>query len=992
LNHPFTIIIMKNKLLFSLTTIALLLLSNISLGQTVNLGILSSFEGFSGNGAITNGAGSSWTGDAGTHMGAISGTFDGNRYLPGAITDQASEDLMRTFIHLNDLFVDYPSTHAPAFGGGESIAPGVYSIVGAGSVGTILKLDGQNDPDSFFVIKFGGALTMGAAAEIQLINGARSCNVFFMANGAITAAANAKVKGTLLSNGGAIGLGAGATLEGRMLTTAGAISTAVRCVVSKPIGVTNIPIFCEPTCQPAPAVDVLGVLSDYALFTSTGAVANTAVSGILGNVGTNGGSISGYVAGTHIGSEEALNALTAQATLDLDAAYLSLMALTSTGSHAAAFGSGEVLYPGVYDMAAGSLAGSITLDAENDPNSIFVMRFAGAFNVAANATIILTNGATRCNVFWIGGANVTTGAVNIGANAIAKGTFLSHGGACNSGANVFLAGRQLSTLGAVNTYTGIIYNNPECVTSAPLNDRDVDGIPDDNDNCPDTPNTDQADQDGDGIGDVCDNCSAENNTDQADGDGDGVGNVCDDCLNTPAGETVTANGCVFSSRLDSDGDGIFDVGIDGVDVSDNCTFTANTDQADDDGDGVGNVCDECLSTPPGVTVEPNGCRLDSDDDGIFDVGVDGVDVSDNCTFTANTDQADLDNDGIGDVCDDDIDGDSVLNIVDNCDYTVNSDQLDLDIDGIGDVCDDDIDGDGELNDDDNCPRVANTDQADFDNDGIGDVCDDDIDGDGELNEDDNCPLTANADQADLDLDGLGDVCDDFDDTDTDGDGTPDVYDTDDDDDLISDADEIEAGTDPLVVDPDTTDTDGEGITDANESDETSGTITDLNGNGISDVTEAWTDFTPSIQIDSSMFSNAIDSKDFVLSVSETLNGPSVESPGQTPSRLEVKLKMPNGFSINYDPTDTGVMVNGGTTVNNSKWDFDTTTEPGYVIMILKTGEVITGRTFSRIGFSIKRDQGTPAQTLSPVTATITLGSGNDHNAGNNACNIMVQAQ
>lgn len=35
-------------------------------------------------------------------------------------------------------------------------------------------------------------------------------------------------------------------------------------------------------------------------------------------------------------------------------------------------------------------------------------------------------------------------------------------------------------------------------------DTDADGIPDDVDNCPDTPNPDQADSDGDGIGDACD--------------------------------------------------------------------------------------------------------------------------------------------------------------------------------------------------------------------------------------------------------------------------------------------------------------------------------------------------------------------------------------------------------------------------------------------------------------------------------------------------------
>jgi hypothetical protein len=40
-------------------------------------------------------------------------------------------------------------------------------------------------------------------------------------------------------------------------------------------------------------------------------------------------------------------------------------------------------------------------------------------------------------------------------------------------------------------------------------DSDGDGIPDDIDNCPDTPNPDQSDLDGDGIGDTCDDFTDE---------------------------------------------------------------------------------------------------------------------------------------------------------------------------------------------------------------------------------------------------------------------------------------------------------------------------------------------------------------------------------------------------------------------------------------------------------------------------------------------------
>jgi len=58
-------------------------------------------------------------------------------------------------------------------------------------------------------------------------------------------------------------------------------------------------------------------------------------------------------------------------------------------------------------------------------------------------------------------------------------------------------------------------------------DSDGDGVPDDEDNCPDIANVTQTDTDGDDVGDSCDNCPDDPNPDQLDNDSDGVGNVCD---------------------------------------------------------------------------------------------------------------------------------------------------------------------------------------------------------------------------------------------------------------------------------------------------------------------------------------------------------------------------------------------------------------------------------------------------------------------------------
>ena len=57
-------------------------------------------------------------------------------------------------------------------------------------------------------------------------------------------------------------------------------------------------------------------------------------------------------------------------------------------------------------------------------------------------------------------------------------------------------------------------------------DTDGDGVCDDVDNCPLTPNPNQEDLDGDGVGDACDNCPDVANPDQLDSDGDGIGDAC----------------------------------------------------------------------------------------------------------------------------------------------------------------------------------------------------------------------------------------------------------------------------------------------------------------------------------------------------------------------------------------------------------------------------------------------------------------------------------
>jgi hypothetical protein len=191
-------------------------------------------------------------------------------------TAQAVNDLQAAYDQINAIQT-IKTPHAAVYGNGETLTPGVYTTDAAASFLGTITLDGKNDPNSVFIFRIGAAFNSGAGATVLLTNGASACNVFWVAEAAIGFGAITKIKGTIISHGAAVGAGAGCIIEGRMFSTAGAITS------------DNITLDIPQNCS----FINLGVLSTFAMFTSAGNIANTAISKIKGDIGTNSGVISG---------------------------------------------------------------------------------------------------------------------------------------------------------------------------------------------------------------------------------------------------------------------------------------------------------------------------------------------------------------------------------------------------------------------------------------------------------------------------------------------------------------------------------------------------------------------------------------------------------------------------------------------------------------------------------------------------------------------------
>ena len=216
-----------------------------------------------------------------------------------------------------------------------------------------------------------------------------------------------------------------------------------------------------PAASAAQPTVGLGTATPYAVLAGS-TVTNTGPSVISGDVGVDPGTATtGFPPGTVInGTQYAADAQALQAQTDLTTAYNDAAGRTPVTVESADLG-GQTLDAGVYQAASAlSLTGTVTLDAQGNPNAVFIFQAGSTLITASSSTVLLINGASACNVFWQVGSSATLGGATTFVGTILALTSVS----LVTGATVM--GQVLARNGAVTLDTNTI-TNPGCSAVTP---------------------------------------------------------------------------------------------------------------------------------------------------------------------------------------------------------------------------------------------------------------------------------------------------------------------------------------------------------------------------------------------------------------------------------------------------------------------------------------------------------------------------------------------
>lgn len=201
-------------------------------------------------------------------------------------------------------------------------------------------------------------------------------------------------------------------------------------------------------CSAAPSLaqTSLGTAASFGVLAGS-TVTNTGNSVIAGDLGVSPGTaVVGFPPGivTPPATIHAADAVAAQAQVDLTTAYNAIAGTPTLVDLTGQDLGGLTLVPGVYGFTSSAqLTGTLTLDAQGNPNAVFIFKIGSTLTTATGSSVLVINSGSSCNVFWQVGSSATLGTTTTFAGNILALTSIT----LDTGASV--SGRALARNGAV---------------------------------------------------------------------------------------------------------------------------------------------------------------------------------------------------------------------------------------------------------------------------------------------------------------------------------------------------------------------------------------------------------------------------------------------------------------------------------------------------------------------------------------------------------------